>query len=103
MKRIIEGKTFNTETAEFVCQVPCSAYPGDFGWHDTGLYQSPKGRFFLAGRGNARSMWHRAVGNAFAPGEGIRLISTEEALSIASDAGVDQERLESLGFTIEEG
>ena len=46
-----------------------------FAWHDTALYRSPKGQFFVAGEGGAMSMWSEPVGNnGRGGGSGIRLV-----------------------------
>jgi hypothetical protein len=106
MKRVIEGKSYNTETATYVCDVPCNAdSPNDFSWHETSLYVSPKGTYFLAGEGGARSMWADAVeaGRAHIAGRGLRLIGVDEARSIAEDAGLSEGRIRAAGFVVEEG
>lgn len=51
MRRVIDGKVFDTDTADRICQLPCSALGNDAGWHETVLYRTRKGRFFVAGRG----------------------------------------------------
>jgi hypothetical protein len=51
MKQIIDGLTYNTDTARELCELPCSAYNGDFAHHNTSLYMTKKGAFFLSGHG----------------------------------------------------
>jgi hypothetical protein len=82
MKRIIEGKLYNTETAEKLCELSCTYNRGDFGWHCTHLYRTRKSAFFLAGEGNARSMWAHHFSNGSGSGDGIRVIDADEAKSI---------------------
>lgn len=83
MKRIIDGKRYDTETAEEICALTCTANSGDFAWHRTKLYRTRNGAFFLAGEGNASSMWATAArGGGRGPGEGIRVISADEAREI---------------------
>lgn len=82
MKRIIEGKCYDTDTAVHVCNLPCDTESiRDFSWHTTALYQTRKGVFFLAGEGGPMSMWARSIagGRSTFGGEGIRLISEQEA------------------------
>lgn len=83
MKRIIRGETYDTETAPLLCGLTCNDDFESFNWHDTGLYQTRGGAFFLAGEGNAKSMWaERLGGNCRGPGRGIRPVSADEALEI---------------------
>ena len=106
MKRVIEGRSYDTNTASYVCDVPCNTdSPNDFSWHDTSLYVSPKGTYFLAGEGGARSMWAEAVegGRAHTGGRGLRLIDADEARSIAEHAGLSEGRMRAAGFVVEEG
>ncbi len=81
MRKIIDGKVFNTDTATLVCDVsPSGFYRGDFRWEDTGLYKSPKGQFFLAGEGGPMSRWAQAEGqNGRRSGSGIELVSDDVA------------------------
>lgn len=80
MKKIINGKRYDTDTAIEFVRLPCTAHGGDFGWHDTRLYRTRNGRWFLAGEGNAASRWARPVGNnASGPGHGIQPITEDEA------------------------
>jgi hypothetical protein len=81
MKRIIDGITYNTDTATFLCGIECSTeYQNDLDWHDTSLYLTRTGRFFLQGEGNACSMWARAIGSGSKTGgEGILPCTPEEA------------------------
>ena len=63
MKRIIDGKRYNTETATEICDVSAPGfYRGDFRYEDTQLYCTPRGGWFLAGEGGPMSRWARSVG-----------------------------------------
>jgi hypothetical protein len=86
MKAIIDGKRYDTATAERVCGLSCTFFPNDFGWHDTDLYRTKNGAWFLAGEGNAASMWAQPVtGGGRGSGQGIRPISDDEARRILED------------------
>ena len=102
MKKVIEGKTYDTETARKICDLACNCYPSDFGYHETKLYRTPKGRYFLAGHGNAASLWASRVSNSSGPGRGVRPVSNAEALEYAEEAGVSAEDLQAAGFALEE-
>lgn len=103
-KAIIDGKTYNTETATRICSVPCRAQSRtDFGWHDTNLYRTKRGAFFVAGRGNAASMWAQSVGmNGSTGGSGIRTVSAQEARDWMEAAGCDEEAFAAVGLPVEE-
>ncbi len=80
---IIDGKRYSTATALEVCDVSRGGFiPGDFEYDDTSLYRSPKGRFFLAGEGGARSRWSTSYGNTVSGGSGIRLVEDDEARAL---------------------
>ena len=50
MKKIINGKMYNTETAEFIDSYE-SGYPKDFAYVYEALYRKKTGEFFLYGEG----------------------------------------------------
>lgn len=93
MRRIINRRIYDTETAERICRIVGSPLStSDFRWHDTHLYKSPGGTFFIAGEGHAASMWGRVVdGRMRGPGAGIRLVSEVEAREYAEMANLDPE------------
>jgi hypothetical protein len=101
MKRIIDGRTYNTRTARELCRFPCGAYHGDFGWHITKLYRTAKGAYFLAGCGEAASRWAQpALGGGTGSGSGIEVITAYEARTHLEEAD-EIDILEEL-FAIEE-
>ncbi len=90
MRKIIKGKVFDTTTAEYMCGLTCTAFGGDFEWHDTDLYRTAKGQWFMAGEGNGASMWGReGLGGGRIPGKGIRLLSDDEALRVLESEDMD--------------
>ncbi len=79
MKRIIDGKIYDTETAE---ELGFDSYsnPGDFQYWEEGLFKTKKGAFFLAGSGGAMSKYAESRGNgSTGGGSHIMLITKEEA------------------------
>lgn len=69
-KRIIDGLRYNTETATKICTCESDRGRCDFDFECTALFRTPKGRFFLAGHGGARSRWARSSGNNCSMGGG---------------------------------
>lgn len=103
MKQVIYGKVYNTATAMQVIDLPCSVNRGDFGYHDTALYRTAKGAFFLAGTGGPSSRWARACGlNCSVGGSGILPLTEQEARWHLEDANAPQELFERCGLSVEE-
>ena len=98
MKRMIEGKSYNTETAEQVCDIPCQYYGNDFRHHNTKLYITRNGTFFLAGKGGAASVWGERIANELRAGEGIRVLSQSEARAYMEQADCDEEDYKRVGL-----
>lgn len=82
MKKIIDGKTYNTETAECLGEYSYGI-PGDYHYYSEGLYRSQKGTYFIYGEGGALSKYARLIGNHQTGGDGLNVISEEEALKWA--------------------
>lgn len=61
ISRVIGGRKFSASTATLACVIACSgtSQTADFHYERTGLYLSPRGQWFLAGEGGARSHWGR--------------------------------------------
>lgn len=80
MKAIFNGKRYDTEKATLVAGVDSPFGATDYRYHTTKLYRTDKGAWFLAGHGNACSVWARKVdNNTTCEGSGIRPISSAEA------------------------
>ena len=79
MKRIIDGRRYDTETAKFIGE-DSYATPIDFDWWNEGLYQKKTGEFFIYGRGGAKTRYAQAIGqNCWGSGERIMPLSFSEA------------------------
>lgn len=88
MKRVIEGKVYNTETAENIA-VDTFGYANDFHYWVDRLYKTKNGRFFLQGEGGGLSHWARRHEDGSGYGEGIRVLSVEEARTWCEEHDVD--------------
>ena len=92
MKRVINGKAYDTEKAECIATWSNSYYPGDFHFCEESLYRTKKGAWFVAGSGGPMSKYARSLGsNSWGGGDGLEPISEKEA----------QEWLESRDFVSE--
>lgn len=78
MIKIINGKTYNTDTAKKV-EVYQYSHQTDFGYVYEGLYLTKKGQWFLHYVGGPMSQYGKTVGNNQRGwGEGIRLLDEAE-------------------------
>lgn len=79
MKKIIDGKLYNTDTARKV-----GAWSeddrGSFSWYEETLYQKKTGEFFLYGDGHAASPYAKSYSDGtMGPGEAVRPLSYDAA------------------------
>jgi hypothetical protein len=103
MKQVIDGKLYNTETAQEVCELYCTAHATDFAHHDTKLYVTKNGNYFLAGAGGPASIWAEdAYGGGRCGGHGIRVLSKDDA-RVYAERMLDEDDLRAAGFDVEEG
>lgn len=61
MKKIINGKRYDTDTAREIGSWEPIANRRDFHWFREELYQKRTGEFFIYGVGNAASKYHRRI------------------------------------------
>jgi hypothetical protein len=103
MKRLIHGHIYNTETAREICEVPCKHHSADSQWHETRLYCTKNGNFFISGKGGPMSLWAMpAHGGGMTEGGGIRPLSVEEARRYAEAAELSPDQLQAAGLTLTE-
>jgi len=80
MKAVINGKTYNTETATLLGEMSVNPV-GDFAHVSEALYRTAKGAYFLAGEGGARTKYAENVGGAVYGGSKIMPLTEAEALA----------------------
>jgi hypothetical protein len=100
MKRVINGKMYNTKTADLVAD-----YANDLGCNDfkdvyEALYRTQKGNWFLYGVGGAMTRWKQAFGNMWGGGKGIVALTEQEAMQWCEDRFIPGEDVERY-FTVE--
>ena len=81
MKQIINGKRYDTQTAEELGSYWNGLGGGDFRNCTEKLYRTKKGKFFLYGVGGAMSRWSESCegGNCQSSGSGILPLTDEAA------------------------
>lgn len=100
--RIIDGKRYDTTKATEVAEYsgPCGMGPSDFRYHETSLFKTKKGSYFLAGKGGPMSLWSKSCGNGSTGGEGIRALSANEAREWLENHDFTDELEEEFGAEI---
>ena len=81
MKKIINSKIYNTETAKSIASYRAGLGKGDFRNYEEILYKTAKGVFFLAGSGGPMTKYSEPCGNMTGGGSGIIPLTKEGALS----------------------
>lgn len=80
MKAVINGKRYDTETAEVVISWTNGYYPNDFKFREKSLYRTPKGNWFILHVGGAMTdMAQRAGSNSMTGGSSIEPITADNA------------------------
>lgn len=85
MKRIIQNRVYDTETAKLMGTYDSGYGVRDFNYYEESLYQKRTGEFFLYGWGGGLSPYARAVGDSLGSGESIKPFSYEEARAWAEE------------------
>ena len=85
MKKIINGKVYDTEKARKVGYWGNGLGYRDFGWKEETLYRKKTGEFFLHGEGGPATNYAERIGNAWTGGERIMPMSFAEARAWAED------------------
>lgn len=85
MKKIIDGKVYNTETAKECGEYSNIPYVTDFHYYCETLYQKKTGEFFIFGEGNAASKYCKYIGTASTGGCRIVPLTYDEAREWAED------------------
>lgn len=88
MKRVIDRKVYDTETAEEVHYYEPYYDSGDFKYYVETLYVTKKGNFFIAGEGGPMSPYAEYLGGgSTGGGSGIRPVSLAEAIDWLEESG----------------
>jgi hypothetical protein len=81
MKKIINGKMYNTDTAECVASFAEDCSINDFKYYEEDLFRKKTGEYFLYGSGNQLSKYRNGVFNKeLWKNQDITLVSEERAM-----------------------
>lgn len=104
MKKIINGKVYNTETAQEAGSWSNHLGYRDFSHCEETLYRKKTGEFFLHGDGGAATGYARSVeGNMRAGGETIRPLTFDEAREWAEEKLSAEEYEQIFGEIADDG
>ena len=84
MKRVIDGKLYNTETAEEIASF-CSGQCGDFNFYEAIMYRTKKGALFLYESGGPFSKMGESNGKESYGTSALTVLNTDQALSWANE------------------
>ena len=94
MRKVIEGKRYDTETATKIADDSYSNY-GDLNYWCEEIYRTRKGNWFLVGEGGAMSKYARAIGqNEVGGGSTIIPLTKTDALAWFEDHTNDSKAFE---------
>jgi len=103
MRKIINGRTYNTNTSKRVGYWTNGIPSNDFGYCYETLYKNTKGAYFLHGEGGAYSKYATAKGDNRGWGEQIVPMTKEEAQEWAEERLEAEEYEEEFGEQEEAG
>ena len=98
MIKRIGTKEYRIHCAHLLVTVPCPFPSHDPKWHDTQVYRAKRGGYFIAGKGGSRSRWAKQTPQGAIPGEGLQVLTSEEARSYAIQHGMSLDRFARMGF-----
>lgn len=87
MKKIINRRMYNTETAKEIAEFSSGYHCGDFRRYDEALYRTKKGSYFLAGSGGPMTKYSERCGDAWGHGSDLEPISRTQAIEWLEEHG----------------
>jgi hypothetical protein len=104
MRKVIDRKVYDTETAELIHKWDNGYFPSDFEWCREELYRTPKGNFFILGSGGAKSKYAVPVGSSGWSGSSGNIIpvSKERAIEWLEDHGGSEKIIELFPEEVED-
>lgn len=79
MRKVINGRAYDTETAEMIADIGNDLPRDDAFWDRTQLYRTKKGAFFIQGEGGGNTRWGVRIPAGYIDGAGLLAIDEEEA------------------------
>ena len=103
MKKIINGKLYDTATASCVADENKSLH--DFYRSSEALYRTEKGAWFIHGKSSAGGKYGSSDGRESGPGEGLILLTEKEVLNWSEEADIDEDECSAIAdlLAVEKG
>ena len=101
MKKIINGKLYNTQTAKALASRDNHCQPGSFDYVEEILYRKKTGEFFLRGSGGARTIYSERIERGSRGSSRIVPLTVAEAREWA-EAYADAEKFMEIFGEVEE-
>jgi hypothetical protein len=101
MKKIIDGKLYDTDKAKRIRNHSNGFDSNNFNWCDESLYQTKSGVFFLAGSGGPMTRYGSDYGNSRGSGERIIPMTADETREWLEMVGADVDVITSLFEIVE--
>lgn len=102
MKRIINGRKYDTDTAELVGSTDNGLFPHDFNYVCHELYRKRTGEYFLCSGGGANTRYAVQDGTGWSGGSVIEPLSYDRAMSWAEES-LDADAYEAEFGEVDEG
>ena len=103
MKAIINGKRYDTKTAELIHEWSNGKYTNDFGYREKVLYRTKAGSWFLYHCGGALTDMAKSAGsNSTTGSESIETVTPDEAFRFLCEYGGEDTAEEWFGDKIQE-
>ena len=90
MRKIVDGKIYDTEAAERIAERHTGYGRGDFNWCEESIYRTKKGNWFLAGQGGAMTRYAQSSGEYKTTSLDIIPLSDEEAVEWLQEHAQDK-------------
>lgn len=90
MKRIMDGKRYDTATAELIGEWDNGHYRSDFHYCEETLCKTPGGAYFLHGAGGALSPYSQAHGTSRGSGDALQPMTADEAKAWLEEKGLTE-------------
>ncbi len=104
MRKVINRKVYDTDTAELIHEWDNGHFSSDFEYCEEYLYRTPNGNFFILGAGGPKSKYAVPVGNSGWSGSSgnITPVSKERAIEWLEDHGGSEKIIELFPEEVEE-
>ncbi len=98
MTKVAKSKIYRSHTSHRIVTLPCPFPQSDPKWHETHLYRTLQGVYFLSGHGGSRSRWAKSTQSGTTEGKGVEALTKDEALAYVKYAGLPRDKFARAGF-----